>query len=117
MWVDPNRRGAIISGHVDLPATAPADLDTLDAAFHQGVASAEGVKDVQPSTHVKICDGTQNGTYTKLTMTSVKEDVVLTVSDRGYLAQYVRGKDFPDDPAAVRSLLSLCAPQPAASPK
>lgn len=48
--------------------------------------------------------------YSKVTLPNLKEDLVIAVSDRGYIAEYARGKDIPDDPAAIRSLLSLCAP-------
>ncbi len=110
MWVDPNR-GFIITGHLDLPGISSMDLDALDTFFHQGLVAGVGFKGtVQPSTHVKICQGKQDGTYSKISTATVKEDVVLAVSDRGYLAQYIRPKTASEDPAAIRSLLTLCAP-------
>lgn len=110
MWVDPNRHGAIISGHLDLPDLGTLNLDTLDAIFHQGMVMGAGAKGAPPSTRVKICNGKQDGTYTRVALQSVKEDIVLAVSDRGYIAQYVREKDVPDDPSAAKALLTLCAP-------
>jgi len=101
-----------MAGHLDLGGMGSPDLDALDAVFHQGLVAAAGAKSTQPSTHVKICNGKQDATYTKLALDSppVREDVVLALSDRGYLAEYIRRKDVADDPAALSSLLSLCAP-------
>jgi uncharacterized protein YbaP (TraB family) len=111
MWIDSNHRGIIIAGHLDLPGISANDLDALDSLFHQGLVEGAGAKSqVQPSTRVRICNGTQDATYTKIKLSTVAEDIVLTVSDRGYLANYVRRRDIPDDPAAIRSILSLCAP-------
>ena len=110
MWVDPNHRGAILTGHLDLPGVSATDLDALDALFHQGLIAAAGANNTQPSKRVKICNEKQDGTYTRVTIKAVKEDIVLAVSDRGYLAEYVRRNDAPDDPAATRALLTLCAP-------
>jgi uncharacterized protein len=113
MWVDPNHGGAIMAGHIDMPGISSLDLDSLDALIHVGLAQVAGGKGAQPSTRVKICNGKQNGTYSKVTLTqpvAVKEDIVLAVSDRGYLAEYVRRQDVTDDPAALRSILTLCAP-------
>lgn len=109
MWVAPDRDGVVMAGHLDVPGISATDLDSLDALLQQGMAGA-GVKVTQQPTRVKICNGKQDGLYSKLAVASVKEDIVLTVSDRGYLAQYVRRKDAVDDPAATRSILSLCAP-------
>jgi uncharacterized protein len=111
MWVDPHRLGVVLSGHLDLPGVSAIDLDTLDALFHQGLVAGAGEKgSVQPSTRVKICGGKQDGTYSKLTLKTIQEDIVLAVSDRGYVAEYARRKGVADDPAATRSLLTLCAP-------
>ncbi|GAC1388273.1 MAG: hypothetical protein NVSMB31_01990 [Vulcanimicrobiaceae bacterium] len=111
-WMSP--KGGIISGHMDTPPSMPMDLDVVAPFFHQGLVAAEGPNAVQPSKAVKICGGKQNGVYTKAKITvgamKVKEDVLLALSDRVYLAEYVRAADAKDDPAAVRSLLSLCAP-------
>lgn len=111
LWVDPKRGAAMMAAHLDLPGITATDLDTLDTLFHQGLIAGVGAKgSVQLSTRVKVCNGKQDATYTKVKLATVSEDVVLTVSDRGYLAEYVRGKGLPDDPAAIKSLLSLCAP-------
>ena len=111
MWVAPNRGGIILTGHLSIPGMSSTDLDSLDSLFHQGLVAGAGSKGtVQPSARVKICNGKQDGTYSKVRMSAVNEDVVLAVSDRGYLAEYTRRKDVPDDPAAIRSLMSLCAP-------
>lgn len=111
VWVDPNRNELIIAGHLDLPGISANDLDALNTNFHQGLVAGVGPKGVvEASTHVKICGGKQDGTYTKLQVASVNQDVVLAVSDRGYLAQYIRAKNTPDDPAAIKAMLSLCAP-------
>lgn len=110
-WVDPNARGVIMAGHFDMPSgLGTLDLDTLDAAMHQGLVLRAGAKAVQPSKRVKICGGKQDGIYTEVTLPTVTEDIVLAVSDRGYMAQYARRADVARDPAATRSLLSLCAP-------
>lgn len=111
MWVDPQKGGVIITGHLDLPGLSSIDLDALDAFFHQGLVAGAGAKGVvTPSSRVKICNGKQDGTYSKLKLSTLNEDIVLAVSDRGYLAEYLRRKDASDNPAAIRSLLSLCAP-------
>lgn len=107
-------RDLIFVGHLDAPAGTPMDLDTIEPFFHQGLVAAAGSGGVQASKSVKICDGKQHASYTKANLTvgtaHVKEDVVLAVSDRVYLAEYVRASDAKDDPAALQSLLSLCAP-------
>lgn len=108
MWVEPHRRGVVLAGHIDLPGISVSDLDSLDALLHQGLVAV--AKSALPSRHVKICNGKQDATYSKVTVSSVKEDIVLAVSDRGYIAEYVRAETITDDPAALRSILSLCAP-------
>lgn len=110
MWVDPKHHGAVISAHLDVPGMNAVDLDSLDAVIHQGIVSVAGAKGVQPSTRVKICGGKQDGVLTKVTLPAATEVIVLAASDRGYIAEYVRGKDIAEDPAATRSLLTLCAP-------
>lgn len=111
MWVDPQKGGVIITGHLDLPGLSSIDLDALDAFFHQGLVAGAGAKGVvTPLSRVKICNGKQDGTYSKLKLSTLNEDIVLAVSDRGYLAEYLRRKNASDNPAAIRSLLSLCAP-------
>lgn len=112
VWVDPAHGGAILLGHLELPIVTSIDLDTLDELVHQGMIAAAGSKgSVQQSTHFKICNGTQDGTYSKVKLQTANEDIVLAASDRGYVAEYVRRKSAPDDPAAIKSLLTLCAPQ------
>lgn len=112
VWADPARGGAILLGHLELPGISSIDLDTLDTLVHQGMIAAAGSKgSVQPSTRVRICNGTQDGSYSKVQLQIVKEDIVLAASDRGYVAEYVRRKSAPDNPAAIKSLLTLCAPQ------
>jgi uncharacterized protein YbaP (TraB family) len=110
VWVDPNGGGVVMTGHLEMPSgLGTLDLDSLDTLFHAGiVAGANAV--VSPSTRVKICSGKQDGLYTKVKLATVKEDMVMAVSDRGYLAQYARRGEVVDDPAALRSLLTLCAP-------
>ena len=106
--------GAIVTGHVNLPAGTPMDLATFDVYFHQGLASGAGVKSAAADKKVKICSGKQDGMYAKVTInsqgTTLKEDIVYTLSDRAYLAEYVRAAGAKDDPAALKSILSLCAP-------
>jgi uncharacterized protein YbaP (TraB family) len=109
MLLDPKKQGAVIAGHLD-SQTGALDLDSLDAFFHQGLIAAAGASHVQPSKHVKLCSGKQNGIYTKVTLGKIKEDIVLALSDRAYVAEYVRNAGVKDDPAAIKSLLTLCAP-------
>jgi uncharacterized protein YbaP (TraB family) len=109
-WVAPAGREAILTGHVDVPGGAALDLDSVSALMREGLTVAAGSKGVGPSQRVRICRGTQDGTYSKVTLTTVKEDLVLAVSDRAYVAEYVRSKDQPDDAAATKALLTLCAP-------
>jgi uncharacterized protein len=110
MWVDPNHAGALMTGHLEIPGADALDLDTLDALLRQGMIAEAGAKNVAPSSRVKICNGKQNGIFTKVTLGAVKEDIMLAVSDRAYIAEYVRRSALPDDPAAAHSLFSLCAP-------
>jgi hypothetical protein len=110
MWIDPNHKGLLISGHLDLPGLSALDLDSLAASFHQGMIAELGDKAVQPSSRVKICGGKEDGILTKVTRQTVTEDILLAVSDRGYVAIYVRRNGDAEDPAATRSLFSLCAP-------
>ena len=109
MWADPNRRGAVLVGHLDIPGATGLDLDTLDGLIHQGLPASADVQ-VQPSKRVKICNGSQDGMYSKVVFKTIAEDMVVAVSDRGYIAQYARSKDQPDYPAALHSLLTLCVP-------
>jgi hypothetical protein len=117
MWAGPSRKGIIITGHWDL-TNGVTDLNSFDAVVRKEMIADAGAKNVQPSRPVKICGGKQDGTLTTLTMkmasqplVDATEEVVVAFSDRGYLAQYVRHHGVPEDPAAMRSLLSLCAPQ------
>lgn len=110
VWISTVHRGVIMSGHIDIPGVSTMDLTSFDALMHEGLISAAGEKGVAASKRVKICHGSQDGTYSKVTISGLKEDVVLALSDRGYLAEYVRTKNEPDDPKALASLLTLCAP-------
>ena len=113
MWVDPNRAGVLILAHVDMPLSAGSDhdkLDAIDAGIRKGLAALVGGKAVTESKRVKICNGTQTGMYAKVALPTIKEDIVLAVSDRAYGAEYVRKVATPDDPAALHSLMTLCAP-------
>ncbi|MDP9017858.1 MAG: TraB/GumN family protein [Candidatus Eremiobacteraeota bacterium] len=111
-WMSPG--GGIVIGHMDTPAAMPMDLDVVAPFFHQGLVAAAGPNAVQPSKLVTICGGKQKGMYTKAKITigamKVKEDVLIALTDRVYVAEYVRQVNAKDDPAAIRSLLSLCAP-------
>lgn len=111
MWVDPHHSGVIVTGHVDLPGISAGDLDQLNSGFREGMVAGAGTNGkVGPSKRVKICNGTQDGIYTEITLKNITEDIVIGVSDRGYLAQYVRRTGAAANPAASKSLLSLCAP-------
>jgi hypothetical protein len=88
----------------------PRDLDAIDVFFHQGLVAAAGGGAVQPSKHVKICNGKEDGLYTTVTVGVEKEDIVIALSDHVYFAQYVRPGGNTDDPAAIQALLTLCAP-------
>lgn len=109
MWVGPDRNGVILLAHLDLEGLGTIDLDTLGRFMVQGMSSNPGTS-VEPSKHVNICGGKQDALITKLTTPTTIEDMVIAISDRGYLAQYVRHAGVPADPAAVNSLLSLCPP-------
>jgi uncharacterized protein len=110
-WSDPKRNGVIMASHIDVPSgSATLNLDAFDALFAQGLLADPSVKVMQPSKHVKICGGTQDGTLTVISSQKVIEEIVLAMSDRGYVAQYVRRIGSPEDPVAVRALLSVCAP-------
>jgi hypothetical protein len=85
-------------------------LDTFDALFQQGLLADSSVKVIQPSKRVKICNGTQDGTLTIISTQKIIQEIALAMSDRGYVSQYVRRAGVPEDPVAVRSLMSLCAP-------
>lgn len=111
MWSDPKGRGAIVEGYVDVPpGLATFNLDTFDALFQQSLLADNTVKVIQPSKRVKICSGTQDGTLTVISAQKVIQEFVLAMSDRGYVAQYVHRLGTPEDPAALRALLSVCAP-------
>jgi uncharacterized protein len=111
MWAGPKLGGLIMTGHLNLPAgLGTLTLDAFDALFQQGILSKAGAKLVQPSVHVNICAGTQAGTRSTVTLENYTEEIVVTMADRPYLAEYLRRTDTPEDPAAVRALLSLCAP-------
>lgn len=110
MWVEPNHEGVLISGHLELPGIGALDLDTLATLFRQGIIAKAGAQSVQSSNRVKICNGKQDGVLTKVALPTANEDIVLAVSDRSYIAEYIRRAGAAEDPAAARSLLSLCAP-------
>jgi uncharacterized protein len=109
-WFAPNGEGMILTGHLAMAAAALPDLDAVDVFFHQGLVAIAGADAVQPSKHVKVCGGKQDGLYTTVTIGAAQEDIVLTMSDHVYLAQYVRRSAGDDDPAAMNSLFTLCAP-------
>jgi uncharacterized protein YbaP (TraB family) len=111
MWDAPYGAGVLVTGHIDIPAGAQGiDLDTFDTFFQQGLIAQAGSKGVTSSTHVKICQGKQDGMLYKLVLHGDSREIVVGFSDRAYLAEYVRRTEMPQDSAAVRSLLSLCAP-------
>lgn len=110
VWADPKSDAIILAGHLDIPGISATDLDSFEAIFHQGLLSAANGNGSVSSERVKICGGRQNGIYNTLTIATLKEDVVVGVSDRAYLAQYVRRNNDRDDPAAAAALLSLCPP-------
>jgi hypothetical protein len=100
-----------MTGHLNVPAgLGTLTLDAFDALFQQGILSQAGAKLVQPSVHVTICAGTQAGTRSTVSFEKYTEEIVLTMAGRPYLAEYLRRTNSPEDPAAVRALLSLCAP-------
>jgi hypothetical protein len=108
MFVNPKGGGAILTGHLSLPGTL--NLDTAGNLMQQGFVAVAGDRSVTPGKRVKICGGKQDGVMMSATLQKVREEVVVAVSDRPYLAQYIRLGTAPEDPAAVRSILSLCAP-------
>ena len=109
MWVGPERNGVILVAHLDLEGLGTIDLDTLGKFMVQGMSLNPGSK-VEASKHVKICGGKQDALLANLATPTTVEDLVIAISDRGYLAQYVRHSNVPADPAAVNALLSLCTP-------
>lgn len=110
MWLDPLRRGVIITAHLDVEGLNGVGLDALDTFIHQGMVAAAGADAVGSSKRVKICNGKQDALYTTITLKNVKEETVVTLADRAYMAQYVRRKDVPVDAAAMKALMSMCAP-------
>ena len=109
LWANPKGGGAILTGHLSMmPGTL--DLDATANLMRQGIVATAGDQSVTPIKRVKICGGKQDGVLMIVTIDKVKEEVVLAVSDRPYLAEYVRLAGAAEDPAALRSLLSLCAP-------
>ncbi|MGB6985537.1 MAG: TraB/GumN family protein [Candidatus Aquilonibacter sp.] len=110
LWADPRGDGIIVTGHLAMAAGALPNLDAVDVFFHQGLVAIAGADAVQPSKHVKVCGGKQEGLYTTVTIGAAQEDIVLVMSDHVYLAQYVRRAAGDDDPAALKSLFTLCAP-------
>ena len=109
-WVDPKGSGVLLTGHLPMSAAALPDLDAVDVFFHQGLVAMAGSGTVQPSKHIKVCGGKQDGLYTSVAIGSAKEDIVIAMSDHVYLAQYVRSNTVKDDPAAIDALFTLCAP-------
>jgi uncharacterized protein len=111
MWTAPNDNSAMITGHIDIPSGAQGiDIDTFDTFFRQGLIAQAGTKGLTSSQRVKICQGKQDGMRYQLVLHDVHEDIVVGFSDRAYLSEYIRRTEIAEDPAAVRSLLSLCAP-------
>jgi uncharacterized protein YbaP (TraB family) len=110
MWVDPRGGAAIVTGHLVVGAAATPDLDAIATLLHEGMVAESGEQNVAPNKRVKICGGKQDGVLTSVTLGKALEETAIGVSDRPYLAEYVRRPGAPEDPAAVRSILSLCAP-------
>jgi uncharacterized protein YbaP (TraB family) len=111
MWSAPDFSGAMVTGHIDIPPGAQGlDIDTFDTFFRQGLIAQAGSKGLSSAERVKICQGKQDGMRYKLVLHGLFEEIVVGFSDRAYLAEYVRRTEVPEDAAAVRSLLSLCAP-------
>lgn len=109
MWVGPDRNGVILLAHLDLEGLGTMNLDSLGSFLQQGLGSSPG-STVQPWKPFKICGGKQDGLATTIVTPSTQEDLVIGMSDRGYLAQYVRHAGVPADPAAVNALFTLCTP-------
>ena len=109
-WVDPKGGGVLVTGHLPMSAAALPNLDAVDVFFHQGLVAIAGSGTVQPSKHIKVCGGKQDGLYTSVAIGAVREDIVIAMSDHVYLAQYVRSNTVKDDPAAIDALYTLCAP-------
>src|SRR5262249_40518176 len=110
MWVGPERNGIMLLAHLDLEGLGKMDLDSFGAFIQQGMGSSPGSK-VEATQRVKICGGKQDALLTKISTPTTIQDVAIAITDRGYLAQYVRNAGVPADPAAVNALLTLCPPQ------
>ncbi|MEO7202557.1 MAG: hypothetical protein ABI431_06980 [Candidatus Tumulicola sp.] len=111
MWSAPDFSGAMVTGHIDIPSGAQGlDIDTFDTFFRQGLIAQAGRNGLKSAERVKICQGKQDGMRYKVVLHGLVEEIVVGFSDRAYLAEYVRRTETSQDPAAVRSLLSLCAP-------
>jgi hypothetical protein len=110
LWVDPKGGAGIVTGHLVLGALATPDLDAVATLLHDGLAAVSGPQSVGPNKRVKICGGKEDGVLTSVTIAKVLEEIAIGVSDRPYVAEYVRQVGTVEDPAAVRSILSLCAP-------
>jgi hypothetical protein len=110
LWADPKGGAAIVAGYFTLPGVAAQDLDTVATLIHDGIAAEAGQENVTPAKRIKICGGEQDGVFLNVTLGKIREEIAIGISDRPYVAEYVRGVDAPEDPAAVRSILSLCAP-------
>ena len=109
MWLDPKGGGAIVTGHLAMP-TATSDLDAVASLVHDGIAAASGADAVTPAKRVKVCDGKSDGVAMSAALAKVSEQIVIAISDRPYVAEYVRANGAAENPAAARALLSLCAP-------
>ncbi len=110
LWVDPAGHGTLVASHLDMPGgNAGLDLDAFGAMLQMGMGAAPGVTKVSPYTKIKICGDKQDGLYIK-SVGAKNVDVVAAISDHAYQVQYVRSGSIADDPAALRALLTLCAP-------
>jgi len=112
MWIIPGQMGAVIAAHS--PSGGVTDLNAFAAAMKQGLAQAAGPNGVTVYKPVKICAGKQDAYYAEVHLTMGAQKLVeklnVALSDKAYIAEYVRPEGAADDAAAIAAINSLCAP-------
>lgn len=111
MWALPGK-GAIISMHAD--TFGMKDVSQYAAAMRKGLELMGGPHSVVAFKATSVCGGKQKGWYAEVHLTQgaqhIVEKMTIALSDRAYIAEYVRAAAAQDDPAAIASIMSLCAP-------
>lgn len=105
-------KGAIVAMHAD--SFGIKDVSQYAAGMRKGLELMGGPHSVVAFKAITVCGGKQKGWYAQVRLTqgaqNIVEKMTIALSDRAYIAEYVRAAAVQDDAAAIASIMSLCAP-------